>query len=136
MNAFKLLPLDIVYHILSFSATFYKENYKNRKGLFYKQIVDSVRTPISSVHVPIKRRCIKERFTGHRTYFYERLLGGKFVLYVEDDASDPYSDIEDDEEPDIEWLYQTYFCRVYKHPHWGYGMADDYQLDLSIEYDD
>ena len=38
MNVFKTFPTDIVRHILSFSSIYYKENYKNRKGKFYKQI--------------------------------------------------------------------------------------------------
>jgi hypothetical protein len=126
----------VVSQVLSFSSTYYKENYKNRNGKFYKQIEESRKTPIANVYVPIKRRCIKERFSGHRTYFYERLLGRKYILYVEDDASDPYSDIEDNEEPDLEWLYQTSFCRIYEHPHWGYGINDEHQVDLSIVYND
>ena len=134
-NCCKVLPFDIVNHLLSFSPTYYKENYKNRNGKFYKQIEESRKTPIANVYVPIKRRTIKERFTDHRTYFYERFLGGKYVLYVEDDASDPFSDIEDDEEPDIEWLYQTRFCRAYRHPHIGYGIKDEHRVDSSIVYD-
>lgn len=139
MNTFKVLPPDAVAQVLSFSPTYYKENYKNRNGKFYKQIEESRKTPIANVYAPIKRRCIKERFTGHRTYFYERFLGGKYVLYVEDNASDPYSDRDDDdeEEPDIEWLYETHFCRVYKHPHIGYGMIDEHVNDYSsISYVD
>ena len=131
--SFQKLPTDAINHILSFSSTYCKENYKNRKGVFYKQIEESRKTPIANIYAPIKRRCIKERFTHHRTYFYERLLGGKYILYVEDDVSDPYSDIEDN--PDLEWLYQTGFCRAYNHPHWGYGTNDEHHIDSSIVYD-
>ena len=138
MNTFKVLPPDAVSQVLSFSPTYYKENYKNRGGKFYKQIEESRKTPIANVYAPIKHRCIKERFTHHRTYFYERFLGGKYVLYVEDNASDPYSDRDDDEEePDPEWLYETHFCRAYKHPHIGYGMNDEHVIDYSsISYVD
>lgn len=137
MNVFKTFPTDIVRHILSFSSIYYKENYKNRKGKFYKQIEESRKNAISNVYVPIKCRCIKERFTGHRTYFYEKMLGGKHILYVEDNHSDPWSDSDmDDNEPNLEHLYSTEFCRLYNHPHWGYGMKEEHQVDLSVVYYD
>jgi hypothetical protein len=135
MNAFKHLPSDLVSHVLSFSPTYYKENYKNRKGKFYKQIEKSRKTPISNVYAPVKRRCIRERFTHHQTYFYERLLGGKYILYVEDNASDLYSDDEGNE-LDLEWLYHTSFCRTHEHPHRGYGIQNEHLIDSTIHYND
>lgn len=134
MNIFKLLPFDMISYVLSFSPTYYKENYKNRKGIFYKQIEESRKTPIKNVHVPIKRRTIKERITHHRTYFWERMLGGKYILYVEDNHSDPYSDIDEDEEDSVEWLYLTEFCRIMDHPHIGYGMCEEHPIDCSKVY--
>jgi hypothetical protein len=133
MNTFKVLPLDIVEHILSFGPSYYKKNYKNRKGVFYKQIDESIKKAISNVYVPIKHRRIKERFTGNRSYFYERFLGGKYVLYV------TYDDIYDDDdyEPNLERLYSTEFNRVYNHPHIGYGIdwMEEHRFDKSkLEY--
>jgi hypothetical protein len=139
MNSSKALPFDIVQYILGFSKTYYKENYKNRSGTFYKQIEESRKTTISKVYVPIKHRCHKERFTGHRTYFYERFLGGKYILYVQYNPPHVDSDIDDDdiEEPEpeqnIEYSYFTGFCRVYKYLNIGYGIhrIDEHYFDKS-----
>jgi len=90
---------------------------------------------VSNVYVPIKRRCIKERFTGYRTYFWERFLGGKYILYVEDLSSVfadmAYEDGVDDYDPkdDLERAHDTTFCRVLKHPHRGYGIEEEHQID-------
>jgi len=117
------LPLDIVHNILTFSQTYYKENYKNRNGVFYKQIEESIKTAISNIYVPIKRRCIKERFTGDRTYYYERFLGGKYILYIRYEP--PHVDDDDDYEEvqeNPERCYFTGFCRVSNYPNIGYGI--------------
>ena len=133
MNTFKLLPFDIILHILSFGKTYYKENYKNRKGVFYKQIKDIRKNAISNVYVPIKHRKIRERFTHHSTYFWERFLGGKYILYVK--YVPPYvdSDMEDDYEEDPEYVYFTRFSRVSKYSHIGYGIhrMEEHRFDLS-----
>lgn len=147
MNNFMRLPFDIVDHILSFSSTFYKEHYKNRRGKFYKQIEEFRKSPILNVYSPIKLRCIKERFTDYRTYFWERFLGGKYILYIEDLSSLLYDaeieNIDYDENYDIlmneikidpERAYHTRFCRTYKHPHIGYGIAEEHRIDPSIVY--
>jgi hypothetical protein len=153
MNTFKFLPVDIVRNVLCFSETYYEENYKNRNGIFYKQIEKSRINAIANVFSPIKRRCIKERFTGNRTYFWERLLGGKFILYIEDISSILYdAEIEnidyDDEDYDdenyenqIEQIkinpekaYRTVFCRVPNHPHRGYGIEKEHYVDTSVVY--
>lgn len=147
MKNFGRLPFDIVDHILSFSSTFYKENYKNRRGKFYKQIEEFKKLPISNVYVPIKRRCIKERFTGCRIYFWERFLCGKYILYIGDLSSLLYDEeienIDYDENYDIrinqikidpEHAYHTRFCRAYRHPHIGYGIAEEHRIDPSIVY--
>ena len=133
MNIFKVLPLDIVNRILTFSPTYYKENYKNRNGTFYKQIEEYRRNAISNVYIPIKRRCIKERFSGYRTYFWERLLGGKYILYIEDMSSVfeemAWENDEDDYDPknDLDRAYNTKFCHVSKHPHIGYGLEKEHK---------
>lgn len=135
MNIFKSLPFDIIEYIMSYSSTYYRENYKNRKGMFYKQLKKSSISAVSNVYVPIKCRKFRERFTYHTTHFWERMLGGKYILYVEDNHSDPYSDIDENEnEPDLEWLYNIEFCRILDHPHRGYGIREEHSIDLSKVY--
>ena len=148
MNTFKFLPVDIVQHVLCFSETYYKKNYKNRNGIFYKQIEETRINAIANVYSPIKRRCIKERFTGNRTYFWERLLGGKYILYIEDISSILYDmkveniDYDDENyeslikqiEINPEDAYYTRFCRVIKHPHRGYGIEKEHYFDPSLFY--
>ena len=148
MNNFKFLPVDIVRNVLCFSETYYKENYKNRNGIFYKQIEKSRINAIANVYSPIKCRCITERFTDNRTYFWERLLGGKYILYIEDISSILYdAEIEniDYDDEDYESLieqikinpeeaYDTIFCRVPNHPHRGYGIEKEHYFDPSLFY--
>ena len=124
MNTLKVIPFDVVLHILSFGSIYYKENYKNRNGVFYKQIEEYRKEDISKVYVPIKHRCIKERFTGDRTYYYERFLGGKYIFYIRYEPPHVDSDTDDDEEvqEDPDLLYFTGFCRVSNYPHIGYGI--------------
>lgn len=131
MNTFQL-PFDTVLHILSFGPIYFKENYKNRNGVFYKQIEESRKTHISSVYVPIKRRCLKERFSGDRTYYHERLLGGKYILYVEYDPPHVEWDDEEEEE-DPERCYFTGFCRISKYSNIGYGIdrMEEHRFDPS-----
>ena len=136
MNTFKVLPLDIVETVMGFSQTYYKENYKNRKGKFHKQKEESRKEAISKIFVPIKRRCIKERFTEDRTYFYERFLGGKHILYVRYEPPHVNSDDDEDNEDvqeDIERSYFTGFCRVSYYPNIGYGIhkMDEHRFDKS-----
>ena len=135
MNTLKVIPFDVVLHILSFGSIYYKENYKNRKGKFYKQIEDSRKGVISKVYVPIKRRCIKERFTEDRTYFYERFIGGKYMLYVRYEPPHVNSDIDDDDEEmqeNPELAYFTGFCRISNYPNIGYGIhrMEEHRFDL------
>ena len=135
MNILKVMPFDVVLHILSFGSIYYKENYKNRKGKFYKQIEDSRKGVISKVYVPIKRRCIKERFTEDRTYFYERFIGGKYMLYVRYEPPHVNSDIDDDDEEmqeNPELAYFTGFCRISNYPNIGYGIhrMEEHRFDL------
>jgi len=134
MNTLKVIPFDVVLHILSFGSIYYKENYKNRKGKFYKQIEDSRKGVISKVYVPIKRRCIKERFTEDRTYFYERFIGGKYMLYIRYEPPHVNSDIDDDEEiqENPELAYFTGFCRISNYPNIGYGIhrMEEHRFDL------
>jgi len=134
MNVFKLLPFDIVEYILTFSPTYYKENYKNRKGKFYKQIEQSRKEAITNVYVPIKRRCYMEGFNGYTTIFWTRFLGGKYILYVEDTSdwesenyeyyienyyNEDYEDNDENYEFDIdpERAYKTKFRRVHNRVH-------------------
>ena len=139
MNAFKALPLDIVHHILTFSQTYYKENYKNRNGIFCKQIEESIKTAISNIYVPIKLRKSRERFTRHTTCFYERFLGGKYILYVLYDPPYVDSDVDDydydyeEVQDDLERSYFTGFCRVLNYSNIGYGIhrTEEHRLDLS-----
>jgi hypothetical protein len=139
MNAFKVLPFDIVLHILGFNPIYYKENYKNRNGKFFKQIEDFRKEVISKVCVPIKHRCLKERFSGDRTYFWERFLGGKYILYSRYDPPHVEWDMDDDddddyeEEEDPERVYFTGFCRVSRYSNIGYGIhrTEEHRLDLS-----
>ena len=140
MNTLKVIPFDVVLHILSFGSIYYKENYKNRKGKFYKQIEESRKEAISKVYVPIKHRCIKERFTEDRTYFYERFLGGKYILYVRYEPHHVNSDIDDDDDEDDEeemqenpeLVYFTGFCRISYYPNIGYGIhrMEEHRFDL------
>jgi hypothetical protein len=134
MNTFKVLPLDMVEYILSFSQTYYKENYKNRNGAFYKQIEESRKEALVNLYVPIKRRCLKERFSGTRTYFYERFLGGKYILYIRYDPQPVDSDMDDDDyEEDPERVYSTIFCRVSKYSNimCGINRMEEHRFDLS-----
>jgi hypothetical protein len=136
MNTFKVLPLDIVENVLGFSQTYYKENYKNRKGKFYKQIEESRKEALSKIYVPIKHRCIKERFTEDRTYFYERFLGGKYILYVRYEPPHVNSDMDDDYEEvqeNPELCHFTGFCRVSYYPNIGYGIhrMEEHRFDKS-----
>jgi len=147
MNIFKLLPLDAIEHVLSFGPTYYKENYKNRKGAFYKQIEESRKEVISNIYAPIKRRSSRERFTGYTTYFWERFLGGKYILYIEDlssllyDAEIENIDYDDEEyenlinqvEIDPERAYCTRFCRVSEYPNIGHGIhrMEEHHFDSS-----
>ena len=135
-TSFKSLPFDIVLHILSFGQIYYKENYKNRKGKFYKQIEDPIKEAISKIYVPIKFRRSRERFTQHVTCFYERFLGGKYILYVVYDPPYVDSDMDDDYEEvqiDPELSYYTGFCRVSKYSNIGCGIhrMEEHRFDLS-----
>ena len=134
MSTFKVLPLDMVEYILSFSQTYYKENYKNRNGAFYKQIEESRKEALVNLYVPIKRRCLKERFSGNRTYFYERFLGGKYILYIRYDPPPVDSDMDDDDyKEDPERVYSTIFCRVSKYSNimCGINRMEEHRFDLS-----
>jgi hypothetical protein len=123
-----------VEYILTFSPTYYKENYKNKKGVFYKQIEESRKTAISNLYVPIKHRCLKERFSGDRTYFWERFLGGKYILYTQYSPPHVEWDTDDDDyEEDPERVYFTGFCRASNYSHIGYGIhrMEEHRFDLS-----
>jgi hypothetical protein len=87
----KSIPAAVVLNILSFSTSFYQENYKNRKGKFYSQIsADDPRKKIVSekLRPVIRVLLIKARddATGEMiTYYsYERHIGRIHRIVIED----------------------------------------------------
>jgi len=105
------LPQELVENILTFSTTYYKENYKNRNGQFYKQIEEARKIPLANVYVPIIRYYSKNRHTSEKTFYHERKLG-KYVLCVKDFHNHDYFD--DIDHPDPEEVYETVFYRSTK----------------------
>jgi hypothetical protein len=99
------LPLDVIEHILTYGSSYYKENYKNRGGVFYKQIEKWQKTAISNVYVPIEKRKIKNRYTSEFAYIYERRLSEKYILYVRDNCGMDWIDDEDE-------MYESGFCKI------------------------
>jgi len=97
-------PLDVIEHILTYGSSYYKENYKNRGGAFYKQIEKWQKTAISNVYVPIEKRKIKNRYTSEFAYLYERRLSDKYILYVRDNRGMDW--IDDEDENVRKWFLQ------------------------------
>jgi hypothetical protein len=102
-------PLDVIEHILTYGSSYYKENYKNRGGAFYKQLEECQKTAISNVYVPIEKRKIKNRYTSEFAYLYERRLSDKYILYVRDNCG---MDFDYYEEVVLEDMYETGFCKI------------------------